>query len=176
MHPRSLISAFVIRLLESIIFILATSEILICYLFSGAEETGIKLALSETPKVFLRQGPYNSSVCVRSHPSYFFDFDFLCSCWSCNGARPKTKGKVLVIYSTNSLKMGPKLKFYLLPLTRPTLKKGPTQNFRQEYFFFNFITTQRLLRQMDAKCRSKVLQNAPPFVLTTFAYIFEWLF
>ena len=33
----------------------------------------------------------------------------------------------------------PKLKFYLFPLTLPTLKKGPTQknysNFSQEYFF-----------------------------------------
>ena len=38
----------------------------------------------------------------------------------------------------------PKLKFYLFPLTRQTLKKGPTQKkiisiFCQEYFFLNFI-------------------------------------
>ena len=94
--------------------------------------------------------------------------------------------------------IGPKLKFCLFPLTRPTLKKSPySENFisilSQELFFlnvnsviltdivcvFNFIaysrtmqknlpktatqryTQQRSLRQMSAKCRSKVLQNAP---------------
>ena len=45
-HPRSLISAFVIRVLESTISKLATSEISV----SVAEETGFSLALSETPK------------------------------------------------------------------------------------------------------------------------------
>ena len=49
-HPRSLISAFVIRLLESIICKLATGEISILKLVSVAEETGFKLTLSETPK------------------------------------------------------------------------------------------------------------------------------
>ena len=49
-HPRSLISAFVIRLLESIISRPATSEISIFWLVSVAEETGLKLALSDTPK------------------------------------------------------------------------------------------------------------------------------
>ena len=49
-HPRRLISAFVIRLSRSIISRLATSEISIFWLISEAEETGLKLALSETPK------------------------------------------------------------------------------------------------------------------------------
>ena len=49
-HPRSLISAFVIRFLESTIYNLATSEILIFQLVSVADETGLSLALSETPK------------------------------------------------------------------------------------------------------------------------------
>ena len=49
-HLRSLISAFVIRLSESIICKLATGEISIFKLVSVAEETGLKLALSEIPK------------------------------------------------------------------------------------------------------------------------------
>ena len=49
-HPRSLISAFVIRFLESIISKLATSEISIFYLVSVGEETGLNLAKSETQK------------------------------------------------------------------------------------------------------------------------------
>ena len=49
-HPRSLISAFVIRFCESIICKLATCEISIFQLVSVAEETGLKLALSETQK------------------------------------------------------------------------------------------------------------------------------
>ena len=49
-HPRSLISAFVICLLESIILKLATHEISFFYLVSVAEETGLSLAFSESPK------------------------------------------------------------------------------------------------------------------------------
>ena len=48
-HPRRLISVFGIRFVESIISILATSEISIFELVSVAEETGLSLALSETP-------------------------------------------------------------------------------------------------------------------------------
>ena len=47
-HPRSLISAFVIRFLESNICKL--SEISTFSLVSVAEEIDLKLALSETPK------------------------------------------------------------------------------------------------------------------------------
>ena len=48
-------------LLESIICTLATGEISIFQLVSVAEETGLKLALSETPKTgFLATGPYES--------------------------------------------------------------------------------------------------------------------
>ena len=43
-HPRSLISAFVIRFLKNIICKLATGEISIFYPVSVAEETGLKLA------------------------------------------------------------------------------------------------------------------------------------
>ena len=49
-HPRSLISAFVIRFMESIICKLAAGESSIFQLVSVAEETGLKLTLSETPK------------------------------------------------------------------------------------------------------------------------------
>ena len=48
--PRSLISAFVIHLLESIIAKLDTSEISIFKLVSVAEETELSLVLSETSK------------------------------------------------------------------------------------------------------------------------------
>ena len=76
-HPRSLISAFVIRFLESIICILATGEIAIFRLVSVAEETGLKLALSETPKTgFLATRPtlrdrvnYNSYLQDKTLPS-----------------------------------------------------------------------------------------------------------
>ena len=46
----SLISAFVIRLLESIISRLSTCEISIFYLVSGAEQAGLNLTLSENQK------------------------------------------------------------------------------------------------------------------------------
>ena len=49
-HTRSLISAFVIYLFESIISKLATSEFSIFLLVSVAWETCLNLALSETPK------------------------------------------------------------------------------------------------------------------------------
>ena len=49
-HSRSLISAFVFRLLKSIISRLASSEISIFYVVSVAEETSLSVVLSETPK------------------------------------------------------------------------------------------------------------------------------
>ena len=49
-HPRRLISAFVIPLMERIISQLASSEISIFCIVSVAKETGLSLALSETPK------------------------------------------------------------------------------------------------------------------------------
>ena len=49
-HLPSLISAFVIRFVESIVCKLATDEISIFWLVLVAEETGLKLALLETPK------------------------------------------------------------------------------------------------------------------------------
>ena len=60
MHrPHRLISAFVIRLTESNISRLATSEISIFYLVFVAEQAGLNLTVSETlKKVFLCQGPY----------------------------------------------------------------------------------------------------------------------
>ena len=57
-HPRSLIRAFVILFLKSIICKLAVSEISTFLLVSVAEETGLKLALSETLKTgFLATRP-----------------------------------------------------------------------------------------------------------------------
>ena len=57
-HPRSLISAFVIHLLESIISTLATNKLSFFYLVSVAEQGGLSLAFSETPKTgFLATRP-----------------------------------------------------------------------------------------------------------------------
>ena len=59
-HTHSLISPFVIRLLKSMIPRLATSKISIFYLVSVAEQAGLNISLSETPKTgFSRRGPYN---------------------------------------------------------------------------------------------------------------------
>ena len=49
-YPRSLISAFVIRLLESFVSRHALSVSSVLYLVSVAEETGLNLTLSEIPK------------------------------------------------------------------------------------------------------------------------------
>ena len=49
-HPCSLISAFVICYMESIVCKLVTGEISIFWLVSVAEETVLILALTETPK------------------------------------------------------------------------------------------------------------------------------
>ena len=57
-HSRRLVSAFVIRLLESIISKLDTGEISIFYLVSVVEETGLNLTLTETRKTgFLATRP-----------------------------------------------------------------------------------------------------------------------
>ena len=68
-HPRSLVSAFAIRLFESIISKLATSECSIFQLVSVAEETGLSLSLSETPRVDAQM-----SQCM---PKQQFDFTFI---------------------------------------------------------------------------------------------------
>ena len=47
-HPRSLISAFVVRSLDSIISLVSISEISRLYLASVAEQAGLNLTLSET--------------------------------------------------------------------------------------------------------------------------------
>ena len=49
-YPRSLVSPFVIRYLEGIVAKLAQCKIPLFSLLSVAEETGLSLALSETPK------------------------------------------------------------------------------------------------------------------------------
>ena len=49
-HPRSLISAFLIRFLGSKIIQLAASELSIFKLVSVAEQDGLTLAIRETPK------------------------------------------------------------------------------------------------------------------------------
>ena len=57
-HPRRLISAFVIRFLQSTISRLATTKISNFHLVCVAEETGFCLALSETlKKGFLATSP-----------------------------------------------------------------------------------------------------------------------
>ena len=49
-------------------------------------------------------------------------------------------------------KFGPKLKFYLFPLTRPTLEKAPSQKillqFSVKIFFFNFIAKLKELSNL----------------------------
>ena len=49
-HPRSLISAFVVRCLDSIIFLLALAEISTPSLVSSAEQTGFESHLVGNPK------------------------------------------------------------------------------------------------------------------------------
>ena len=49
-RPRSLVSAFVIHYLESIVVKLVPCKFLLFSLVSVAEETGLSVALSETPK------------------------------------------------------------------------------------------------------------------------------
>ena len=49
-HPRSLISAFVVRCLDSIIPLVSISEISSLYLASVAAQTGLCLTWSQTPK------------------------------------------------------------------------------------------------------------------------------
>ena len=64
----SLIRAYVILFSESIISKLAKSQISIFYLFSVAEETGVSLALSETPKAgFVESKPRSSNKEYRVH-------------------------------------------------------------------------------------------------------------
>ena len=56
-YARSLISAFVVRCLDSIIPLLAISEISSLYLISVAEQAGLSLTLSQLPKTgFLAPG------------------------------------------------------------------------------------------------------------------------
>ena len=58
LHPRSLISAFVIRFMGNFICKHATGEIPIFWIVSVAEETDLNLALTETPKTgFLATRP-----------------------------------------------------------------------------------------------------------------------
>ena len=49
-HSRSLISAFVVRCLDSIIPLVSISEISSLYLASVAEKSGLSLPLSQTPE------------------------------------------------------------------------------------------------------------------------------
>ena len=65
-HTRSQISAFSIRFMEISICKLATSEISIFYLVHVVEATGLKLALSETPKTyFVTTRPINYYLIVH---------------------------------------------------------------------------------------------------------------
>ena len=67
---RSLISAFVIRFLESIVSKLATSKISIFYLVSVDKQAGLNLTLSETPKTgFLTTRPILKHY-ITFHVSY----------------------------------------------------------------------------------------------------------
>ena len=62
-HSRSLISAFVIRFLESTVCKLTTGKISFFYLVSVAENTGLNLTFSELPKTgFLATRPMSSNI------------------------------------------------------------------------------------------------------------------
>ena len=66
-HPRRLISAFVIRILESIIYGLATGQISSFKLVFVAEQAGLNLTSSETPKTgFLASRPNYSIAYVHA--------------------------------------------------------------------------------------------------------------
>ena len=67
-HLRSLISAFVIHWLESIISRLATSEITIFYLVSVYEQAGSNLTLSETLKTGLHDSTNYMSIAGPAAP------------------------------------------------------------------------------------------------------------
>ena len=57
-HPRSLISAFVVRYLDRVIPLLAIYEISRLWLISVSEQAGLSLIWSQTPKTgFLVMGP-----------------------------------------------------------------------------------------------------------------------
>ena len=62
-HPRNLISAFVVRCLDSIISLHSVAEISRLYLASIAEQTSLSLAWSETPEdIFCRDEAHLFSV------------------------------------------------------------------------------------------------------------------
>ena len=71
-HQGGLISAFVIRFLKRIKVKLATGEISIFYLVSVAEETGLKLAMSETPKTGFVAVEAQLSYCPLYYEICFF--------------------------------------------------------------------------------------------------------
>ena len=56
-HPHSLITTFVIHLLERVITKLATSEIAISWVVAVAEQAGLSMTWSETPKTCLESRP-----------------------------------------------------------------------------------------------------------------------
>ena len=69
-HPRSLISAFAIPVLESIIYRLASSSIF--WLVNTAEQAGLNLTLSETPKTgFLATRLIYLKQCKKNQPFSF---------------------------------------------------------------------------------------------------------
>ena len=71
-HPRSLISAFVVRCLDSIIPVVYISEIASLYLDPVAEQAGLSLTWSKTPKTgFLVRGALMiSQRCIKQFPKF----------------------------------------------------------------------------------------------------------
>ena len=64
-HLRSLISAFVVRCLDSIISLVSISEISSLYLVPVTVQTGLILPWSQTPKTgFLVMGPIYSTIMI----------------------------------------------------------------------------------------------------------------
>ena len=74
-HLRSLISALVIRSLESIISKLATNKYLFLKLVSAAEKTALSLISSETPKTgYLTTGPKWYAKSVWTNTQHFVPY------------------------------------------------------------------------------------------------------
>ena len=91
-HPRSLISAFVVRCLDSTVPLVSVSEISSLYLASVAEQAGLSLTWSQTPKtgflvtrvIYVCGSSCTSSLLFCPNPSeylWFWNVDEILSIW-----------------------------------------------------------------------------------------------
>ena len=71
MHPHSLISVFIVRYLDSIIPTLAISKISSLLLASAAEQTGLSLTWSQTPKDIM-SGDVTRFICCSLRKCFLY--------------------------------------------------------------------------------------------------------